>query len=142
MNNTIKAENGILTVNYVPNQYKIKKYSGRDTILNAEYSSDSFVVGDEDKVENLFKEFERRIIQTMKFFITENIKFYKHFDIDFTLINKSFCYSHRGDFTSNYYHMNWSIFLKSELKRNSLAYLQGLTEEQKRTVNIYTNILF
>ena len=75
MNNTIKAENGILTVNYVPNQYKIKKYDGRDTILNAEDSSDSFVIGDKSKIENIFKEFEPQIIQIMKFFINENIKF-------------------------------------------------------------------
>ena len=142
MNNTIKAENGIFTVNYFPNHYKIKKYSGRDTILNAEYSLDSFVVRDEGKIENIFKEFEPQIIQIMKFFINENIKFYKHFDIDFTLIGKCFFYTIRGDFTSNYYLINWSRFLKSELKRNNLAYLQGLTEEQKRTVNIYTNILF
>ena len=42
-------------------------------VLLVEYSSICFVLGNEDKVENLFKEFEPQIIQTMKFFINENI---------------------------------------------------------------------
>ena len=77
----------------------------------------------------------------MKFFINKNLEFYKLFYLDFTLINKSFCYTSKGDFTSNYYLVNWCRFLKAEYKRNSLAYLQGLTEEQKLAALSYTDNL-
>ena len=132
MDNTIKAENGIFTINYVPKHYKIEKYNGRDNILNAEYSSDSFVVGDESKIENIFKEFEPQIIQIMKFFVNENIEFYKHFDIDpnYILISDYANFTPKGD--NKYFHINYPKFLKAELKSDSLEYLKSLTNEQKR----------
>jgi len=132
MDNTIKTENGIFTINYVPKHYKIEKYNGRDDILNAEYSSDSFVLGDESKIENIFKEFEPQIIQIMKFFVNENIEFYKHFDIDpnYTLISDYANFTPKGD--NKYFHINYPKFLKAELKSDSLEYLKSLTDEQKR----------
>lgn len=132
MDNTIKTENGIFTINYVPKHYKIEKFDERHNILNVEYSSICFVLGDENKNENLFKELEPKIIQIMKFFINENIEFYKHFDIDFSLINDYANFTPRGD--NKYFHISWPKFLKAELKSDSLRYLQALTEEQKRIV--------
>ena len=132
MDSTIKTENGIFTINYVPKHYKIEEYDERFDIINVEYSSNTFVLGQEAKIENLFKEYEPQIIQIIQFKIAENPEFYRHFDIDFALIGKSLNYTRIGDFTSNYYQISWSRFLSSELKSDSLEYLKSLTDEQKR----------
>lgn len=131
MNNTIKTENGIITINSVPKDYKIEMFDERDDILNAEYFSDSFVVGDESKIENIFKEFEPQIIQIMKFFVNDNIEFYKHFDFDINLkLNSD--YACITPIDGKYCGIRYPKFLKAELKSDSLVYLQGLTDEQKR----------
>ncbi len=132
MNNTIKTENGNFTINYVPKHIKIEKYDERDNILNVEYSSDSFVFGDEKKIDNLFKEFEPQIIEIMKFFVNENVEFYKHFDIDpnCTLISDYANFTPKAD--NKYFHLSYPKFLKAELKSDSLEYLKSLTDEQKR----------
>ncbi len=132
MNNTIKTENGNFTINYVPKHIKIEKYDERDNILNVEYSSDSFVFGDEKKIDNLFKEFEPQIIEIMKFFVNENVEFYKHFDIhpNCTLISDYANFIPKGD--NKYFHISYPKFLKAELKSDSLEYLKSLTDEQKR----------
>jgi len=132
MNNTIITPNGIITINSVPKHYKIEMYDEHFNILNVEYSSDSFVFGDEKKIENLLKEFEFQIIQIMKFFVNENIEFYKHFDIDpnYTLIRDYANFTPKGD--NKYFHVSYPNFLKAELKSDSLEYLKSLTDEQKR----------
>lgn len=38
-----------------------------------------------NKINNLFREFESQIIQIIKFYIAENIQFYKHFNIDLNI---------------------------------------------------------
>lgn len=132
MNNTIITPNGIITINSVPKHFKIEMYDEHFNILNVEYSSDSFVFGDEKKIENLLKEFELQVIQIMKFFVNENIEFYKHFDIDpnYTLISDYANFTPKGD--NKYFHISYPKFLKAELKSDSLEYLKSLTNEQKR----------
>ena len=134
MENTIKTENGIITINSVPKHYKIEMFDERHNILNVEYSSHSFVFVDEEKVNNIFKELDPQIIQIMKFFINENIDFYKHFDIDpnYTLISDYANFTPKG--YNKYFHISWPKFLKAELKDDSLVFLKGLTDEQKRIV--------
>jgi hypothetical protein len=134
MDNTIKIGNGRFTIKYVPKHYKIEMFDIEMdyNILNVEYSSDSFILRDEEKVRNIFKELEPQIIQIMKFFVNENIEFYKHFDIDpnYTLISDYANFTPKGD--NKYFHINYPKFLKAELKSDSLQYLKGLTDEQKR----------
>lgn len=133
--NTIKTEKGIFTVKYVPKHYNFEKLAldGYDNvnIFNVEYSSDFYRLGDDDKIKILFKELEPQIIQIMKFYVNENIEFYKHFDVDYTLIGNSFSYTSRELFNSYYFYLNWSRFLKTELKFESLNCLKKITEEQK-----------
>ena len=135
MENTIKTENGIFTVNYVPKHYNFEMLAsdGYDNIniLNVQYSSDFYRREDEHKIKILFKELELQLIQIMKFFVNENFEFYKHFDIDFVLIGDSFSFTPIEILNDNYFHINWSRFIKSELKVESLEYLKGLTDKQK-----------
>jgi hypothetical protein len=132
MENTIKTENGIITINSVPRHYKIEEYDERFDIINAEYSSDSFVLGEENKIENHFKEYEPQIIQIIQIKIAGNPEFYRHFDIDpnYTLISDYANFTPKGD--NKYFHINYPKFLKAELKSDSLEYLKSLTDEQKR----------
>lgn len=134
MENTIKTENGIFTVNYVPKHYNFEMLAsdGYDNIniLNVQYSSDFYRSEDEQKIKILFKELEPQLIQIMKFFVNENFEFYKHFDIDFALIGDSFSYTPTEVSNNNYFYINWSRFIKAELKVESFEYLKGLTDEQ------------
>lgn len=136
MENTIKVGNGILTVKYVPKYYNFGMLAsdGYDDIkiLYVEYSSDFYRLEDKLKTEKLFKEFEPQIIRIMKFYVNENIGFYKHFDIDFTLIGDSAYFTSMEILNRNYFHINCSKFIKAELKSESLEYLKGMTDEQKR----------
>jgi hypothetical protein len=126
MNNTIITPNGIITINSVPKHYKIEEYDDHFDIINAEYSSDSFVVGDEYKIENHFKEYESQIIQIIQFKIAENPEFYRHFDFDLTLNSD---YTRATPIDSMYCRIRYPKFLKVELKRDSLEYLKGLKND-------------
>lgn len=131
MNNTIITPNGIITINSVPKHYKIEEYDDHFDIINIEYSSGTFVLVEEVKIENLLKEYEPQIIQIIKFEIAENIEFYKHFDFDINLkLNSD--YARITPIDSMYCGIRYPKFLKAELKSDSLIYLQGLTDEQKR----------
>jgi hypothetical protein len=134
MKNTIDTENGKFTINYVPKHYIIEMFDiERETnVLNVEYSSHFYRLEDEKKIENLFKELEKEIMQIMSFFINENTQFYKHFDIEFTLMGDSVNIIPREIINSNYFSISWSMYLKTKLKDESLEYLKGLSEEQKR----------
>lgn len=136
MKNTIETENGIITIiERYGKDIKIEMfdpYRDNPNVLYVKYSADSFVLKEEEKVKKLFNELESQIIQIMKFNINENIEFYKHFNIDFTLIGDSLSYTSKELFNNNYFHINWDRFVKTELKVESLEYLKGLTEEQKR----------
>lgn len=134
MENTIKTEKGIITINYVPKHYNIEKFDIEMdcNILNVEYSSDFYRLEDEEEIKIIFKELDPQIIQIIKFNINDNIEFYKHFDIDpnYTLISDYANFTPKGD--NKYFHINYPKFLKFELKSDSLEYLKTLTDEQKR----------
>ncbi len=129
MNNTIITPNGIITINSVPKHYKIEEYDDHFDIINIEYSSGTFVLGEEVKIENLLKEYEPQIIQIIQFKIAENPEFYKHFDFDLTLNSD---YIRATPINSGYFGIRYPKFLKAELKSDSLEYLKSLTDEQKR----------
>jgi hypothetical protein len=128
MENTIKTENGIITINSVPKHYKIEEYDERFDIINVEYSSNTFVLGQEAKIENLFKEYEPQIIQIIKFKIAEPPEFYRHFDFDINLkLNSD--YVRITPINSRYCGIRYPKFLKVELKRDSFEYLKGLKND-------------
>lgn len=131
MNNTIITPNGIITINSVLKHYKIEEYEDHFDIVNIEYSSGTFVLGEEVKIENLLKEYESQIIQIIQFKIAENPEFYRHFDFDINLKLIS-DYVRITPINSRYCGIRYPKFLKAELKSDSLLYLQGLTDEQKR----------
>jgi hypothetical protein len=134
MENTIKTKNGIFTVNYVSKHYNFEMFGsdGYDiiNILNVQYFSDFYTLKDKDKIENLFKELEPQIIQIMKFYVNENIEFYKHFDFDYTLISGYAGLTPTEIDNNNFFHISWEWFLKTELKGESLEYLKKLTHDK------------
>ena len=138
MENTIKTENGIITIKYVPKHYNFEMLAldGFDNIkiLKVEYSSNFYRLEDVQKIKNIFKELEPQIIQIMKFYVNENIEFYKHFDfnLEYSLISDYANLTPKEIDMNNFFHISWDWFIDSELKRDSLEYLKGLTEEQKR----------
>ena len=137
MDNTIKVTDkvteGIFTVHYVPKHYNFEMLAsdGYDDIkiLYVEYSSEFYRLKDEQKIKNIFKELEPKIIQIMKFYVNENIEFYKHFDIDFRLFSD---YANLDYKNNNEFYIKWDWYLVSNLKTDSFEYLKNLTEEQKR----------
>jgi hypothetical protein len=135
MENTIKTKNGTFTVNYVPKHYNIEMFAsdrGDDVnILNIEYSSDSYRLEDEREIKILFTELEPQIFQIMKFYINDNIEFYKHFDIEYILEGDSVNLVPMG-FEKKIFKISWAKILKAEIKVESLDYLESLTDEQKR----------
>lgn len=117
MNNTIITPNGIITINSVPKHYKIEEYDDHFDIINIEYSSGTFVLGEEVKIENLLKEYEPQIIQILQFKIAENPEFYRHFDFDLTLNSD---YTRATPINSGYFGIRYPKFLKAELKATVL----------------------
>jgi elongation factor P--beta-lysine ligase len=107
MKNTIETENGIITIiERYGKDFKIEMFDphiSNPNVLYAKYSSDYFVLKEEETVKKLFNELEPQIIQIMKIYVNENIEFYKHFDIDFTLIGDSLSYTSKELFGSNYF---------------------------------------
>lgn len=140
MDSTINTENGMITVKYIPKHYSFEMLAldGYDDIkiLYVEYSSDFYRLEDKLKIEKLFLELEPQIIQIMKFYVNENVEFYKHFDIDFTLMGDSLSFVSKELFNSNYLCLNWDRYVKSELRAESLQYLKGLTEKQKNVLRM------
>lgn len=137
MENTIKTENGIFTIKHFGEDYKIEMFEPdriSSKVLYVEYSSDFYKIGDEQKIENLFKELEPQIIQIIKFFINQNFEFYKHFDFnpDYTLVSNYANLTPTEIDKNVFFHISWDWFLNMVLKNDSLEYLKSLTDEQKR----------
>lgn len=135
MENTIKTENGTFTVNYVPKHYNFEMFASDGyniiNILNVQYSSDFFRLKDKEEIKILFKELEPQIIKIMKFYVNENIEFYKHFDFNYTLISGYAGLTPTEIHNNDFFHISWEWFLNFELKTDSLLYLMGLSEGQK-----------
>jgi len=137
MKNTIMTKNGIFTIYYFPTHYNFEMLAldGYDNvnILSVQYSSDFYRVEDEQKIKNIFKDLEQEIIQIMKFYVNENIEFYKHFDFnpDYNLSSGCANLTPTEIDNNKLFHVYWDWFLKTELKVESLHYLSGLPNYRK-----------
>lgn len=133
--------NGIVIINYVPKHYKFEMLDlgGYDNIeiMNFQYWSDFYRVEDEQKISGVLKELKPEIIQKMKFYIDENVEFYKHFDFDFHLISDYGILTPVEIIGDEFFHIKWNWYLVSKLKTESLKYLRSLTDEQIRLVYGY-----
>ena len=135
MEEFIKTDEGVFIVKHHGKDFKIEMFEEKFNILVVEYSSNSFVLGDENKIINLFNEFEPLIIEIMKSIINDNIEFYKHFDIDFTLVSDRDYYNITPiDSINNKFHkiQDYNKFLKLKLKSESLDYINCLTDDNVR----------
>ena len=132
MEEFIKTDEGVFIIKHYGKDFKIEMFEEGHNILVAEYSSNSFVLGDVNKIVNLFNECEPQIIEIMKSIINDNIEFYKHFDIEYNL---SFDYS---NFTpielrnSKFCHVVWPKILNTQLKPESLSYIKSLSDDDIR----------
>lgn len=143
MKNTIETENGIITIiERYGKDFKIEMFDpSKDNanVLYVQYSSASYRLDDKYQINNLFKELKSQIIKIMKFYVNDNPEFYKHFEfnLEYSLISDYANLTPKGIDTNNFFHISWDWFMDSELKRDSLEYLKGLTEEQKRFAYVY-----
>jgi hypothetical protein len=139
MENIIKTEGGFFTIverygkDFIIEMFDPNK--DNPNVLYVQYSSDYFILRDEEKVKNILKELEPQIIQIMKFLVNENFEFYKHFNLNYTLNNDHANLTPTEIDNNNFFHISWDWFLKAELKSESLRYLKSLTDEQKRIAN-------
>ena len=138
MENIIKTEGGFFTIverygkDFIIEMFD--PYEDNPNVLYVQYSSDSFILRDEEKVKNILKELEPQIIQIMKFLVNENFEFYKHFNFNYALISDHANLTPTEKDKNDFFHISWDWFLKAELKSKSLRYLKSLTDEQKRYV--------
>ena len=134
MEEFIKTHEGVFIVKHHGKDFKIEMFEEKLNILVVEYSSNSFVLGDENKIINLFNEFEPLIIEIMKSIINDNIEFYKHFNIDFTLVSDRDYYNITPIELTNtkFYNVVYNKFLKIDIKSESLDYINCLTDDDVR----------
>lgn len=133
MEEFIKTDEGVFIIKHYGKDFKIEMFEEGHNILFVEYSSNYFVLGDENKIDNLFYEHEPQIIQIMKSIINENIEFYKHFDIDFSFFNDySISFTPIELINTKFYNVVYNKFLKLKLKSESLDYINSLTNDDVR----------
>ena len=86
MEEFIKTDEGVFVVKHYGKDFKIENYKDPigSYILPIEYYSNLSIVNDENKINDLFDEYEPQIIQVIKTIVSENVEFYQHFNIDFS----------------------------------------------------------
>jgi len=102
--NIIKTDEGKFIINHFGKDFSFEKFDLFDegTFLMVDYISDSSVINDNSQIINLFSKFDLQIIELTKFIISENIEFYKHFNIDFNLQKESLCFNQIGKQAKHY----------------------------------------
>ena len=86
MEEFIKTDEGVFIIKHYGKDFKIELFEEPvgSYILPIKYYSNLSIIDDENKINNLFEEYEPQIIQIIKTIVSENVEFYQHFNIDFS----------------------------------------------------------